>query len=238
MPFLRLSCLVFLILFRCYHSIHPEIISARMDESLLIRSFWTNYYTNPGFLLNSYYLRTQHGTQPGIYASLETSVHNQTVPESNSAIQYIQLSNSRTQVVFANKHTEKRLLRPVVTSINNTMMLVDFTTPIPSFRPTLSSVKKVDTKPDITSQITISKAVSSLLTNTKKTNQPIGNKNKKQQIKKTNFKIKTKRGNKLNSNDFIYGYINVDKRIAVIYDNGISYFYKLSKEFLDKYVDA
>jgi len=243
-PFLRLSFLVFLILFRFYHSIHPEIISARMNDSLLIRSFWTNYYINPGFLSNSYYLRTQHGTQPGTPASLEISAHNQTVPESNRAIQYIQLSNSRTQVVFANKPTEKRLLRPVITSINNTMMLVDFTTPIPSFKPTLSSVKKVDTKPKITSQITISEPVSSLPTNTKKPIQPIGNKNKIQKIKKikkiknTNFKIKTNRGYKLNSNDFIYGYINVDKRIAVIYDNGISYFYKLSKEFLDKYVDA
>ena len=117
-------------------------------------------------------------------------------------------------------------------------MLVDFTTPIPSFKPTPSSVKKVDTKPKITSQITISEPVSSLPTNTKKPNQPIGNKNKIQKIKNTNFKIKTNRGYKLNSNDFIYGYINVDKRIAVIYDNGISYFYKLSKEFLDKYVDA
>jgi hypothetical protein len=120
-------------------------------------------------------------------------------------------------------------------------MLVDFTTPIPSFRPTPSSVKKVDTKSKITSQITISKPVSSLPTNTKKPIQPIGNKNKTQKInkiKKTNFKVKTTRGYKLNSNDFIYGYINVDKRIAVIYDNGISYFYKLSKEFLDKYVDA
>ena len=239
-PFLRLSFLVFLILFRCYHSIHPEIISARMNDSLLIRSFWTNYYINPGFLSNSYYLRTQ----PGTPASLETSAHNQTVPESNRAIQYIQLSNSRSQVVFANKPTEKRLLRPVITSINNTMMLVDFTTPIPSFKPTPSSVKKVDTKPKITSQITISEPVSSLPTNTKKPIQPIGNKNKIQKIKKikkiknTNFKIKTNRGYKLNSNDFIYGYINVDKRIAVIYDNGISYFYKLSKEFLDKYVDA
>ena len=237
-PFLRLSFLVFLILFRFYHSIHPEIISARMNDSLLIRSFWTNYYINPGFLSNSYYLRTQTGTQSGIPAILETSAHNQTVPESNRAIQYIQLSNSRTQVVFANKPTEKRLLRPVITSINNTMMLVDFTTPIPSFKPILSSVKKVDTKPKITSQITISEPVSSLPTNTKKPIQPIGNKNKIQKIKNTNFKIKTKRGNKLNSNDFIYGYINVDKRIAVIYDNGISYFYKLSKEFLDKYVDA
>ena len=243
-PFLRLSFLVFLILFRFYHSIHPEIISARMNDSLLIRSFWTNYYINPGFLSNSYYLRTQHGTQPGTPAILETSAHNQTVPESNRAIQYIQLSNSRSQVVFANKPTEKRLLRPVITSINNTMMLVDFTTPIPSFKPTLSSLKKVDTKPKITSQITISEPVSSLPTNTKKPIQPIGNKNKIQKIKKikkiknTNFKIKTNRGYKLNSNDFIYGYINVDKRIAVIYDNGISYFYKLSKEFLDKYVDA
>jgi hypothetical protein len=256
-PFLRFAFLVFLILIRFYHSSHPEIISTRMNESFLIRSFWTNYYINPGFLSNSYYIRTQ----PGTPASLETRMHNhinmqvinaisnntvynQTVPKSNRAIQYIQLSNSRSQVVFANKPTEKRLLRPVITSINNTMMLVDFTTPIPSFRPTPSSVKKVDTKPKITSQITISEPVSSLPTNTKKPIQPIGNKNKIQKIKKikkiknTNFKVKTTRGYKLNSNDFIYGYINVDKRIAVIYDNGISYFYKLSKEFLDKYVDA
>ena len=49
-PFLRFSLFVFLLLIRMYHSTHPEIISARMNESFLIRSVWTNYYINPGFL--------------------------------------------------------------------------------------------------------------------------------------------------------------------------------------------
>jgi hypothetical protein len=272
-PFLRLSILVFLILFRCYHSMHPEIISARMNESFLIRSIWSNYYTNPEFLSNTYYPTSRPGIQSNLTSNIKLNLnvsanaiaHTVNVSSNNTILTvsekrggapiqyfnypYLPLTNSRKQVVFTTNHIVKKLLRPVITSINNTMMLVDFTTPLyytrPSTRPSTLSKKHVDITPKITSQITISTPMSSLPTKTKKLNMSMRNKNKKQ--KKNTKRTIADKSTKANARDIIkgntklnsiYGYINIDKRIAVVYENGIPYFYKLSKKFLDKYLDA
>ena len=82
----------------------------------------------------------------------------------------------------------------------------------------------------------------------------IGNKNNAKKIKKHNTiskkrtnaksksnsnynsKITTKINSKPESDDLIYGYVNVDKGIAVIYEDGIPHFYKVSKEFIYKYL--
>lgn len=257
-PFLRLSCLVLLISFRGYHSIHPEIISARMNESFIIRSFWTNYYTNPGFLINAHYIitkpriesSTQPDTQPDTRSNLQVETKHIIPIVSKSGDTPIQISTSRMQVVFTTNYTEsKKLLRPAIARLNNTMMLVDFTKPLLSSISSLSSLsslsskKTVDTKSKITEQIITSKP-----TKTKKPNISIGNKNKPQKKQKHNAiskkrsnsksksKVATKRNSKLESSEYIYGYVNVDKGIIVIYEDGIPYFYKVSKEFIYNYL--
>ena len=76
----------------------------------------------------------------------------------------------------------------------------------------------------------------------------IGNKNKPQKMKKgksssgkqtntkSNSNAATKRNSKLKYTNLVYGYVNVDKEIAIIYENGIPHFYKVSKEFINKYL--
>jgi len=267
--FVGIFCLVSLILFRCYHSIHPEIISSMMNKSFLIRSVWSNYYTNPGFLINKY---THRGIQSSFQNKIKLDLHTNSnavnvgtkntiydVSTSNRKrylnYSYLPLSNSQMQVVFTiNDIENKKLLRPVITSLNDTllMMIVDFTTPLISSKVSISSKKtiatksKVETKSKITKQIITSKSTSSLLTKTKKPNMAIGNKNKLKIIKKgktiprnrknTNSKAATQRNLKLNYDDLIYGYVNVDKGIAIIYENGIPHVYKVSKEFIYKYL--
>jgi len=254
--FVGIFCLVSLILFRCYHSIHPEIISSMMNKSFLIRSVWSNYYTNPGFLINKYTHRgIQSSFQNKIKLDLQTNLNAVNVGTKNTIYglstssrkrylnySYPPLSNSQMQVVFTTNDIEnKKLLRPVITSLNDTllMMLVDFTTPLISSKVSISSKKTIETKSKV-------ETTSSLLTKTKKPNMAIGNKNKLQKIKKgktisgnrknTNSKAATQRNSKLNYADLIYGYVNVDKGIAIIYENGIPHVYKVSKEFIYKYL--
>jgi len=275
-PFLRFAFLAFLILFRCYHSIHPEIISARMNESFLIRSFWSNYYTNPGFLSIVY--------QPIIYSrrpvitSSESNIQtlnqtllsspnfssNKTIPieptlekqelKRYNPIQYhhnsyFALSNSRSQVVFnktPNYIEKKKLLPPVITSLNNTMMLVDFNKPVPakasfssnkSISTVQAPVQKDETKSKMISQITIGKPMASLPIKSTDSQKTQRSNSRNSRNAKTYKKTKTtKRSSKRNSKDFIYGYIIEDKGIAVIYENGIPHIYKLPKDFLNKYL--
>jgi hypothetical protein len=264
-PFLRISVLVFLILFRFYHSFHPEIISARMNESFLIRSFWSNYYNNPGFLTNTYYYpikpRIQSNLQAatGIQKNLNTSdevkigktntIHVLSQNE-NKAIEYVNnsnltLSNSKMQVVF-NKITKniatKKLLQPVITTLNNTMILVDFTTPL-SPRMSISSIssspspKTFVAKSRITDQIIIGKPMPHLPTKSKQNKQKRKTTSKnKNTNSKAKEKTKSKRSSRPDSNELIYGYIIPEKRIVVIYDNGIPYIYKASRELINKYL--
>lgn len=255
-PFLRFSLIVFLILFRYYHFTHPETISARMNESFLIRSVWSNYYTNPDFLTrtnvntNTNTNTKNIGIQLKGYANedLKPSVNatstlhitdSSTTKKNNSSIK-IQISNSSKQVVFVNNNTsKKRLLRPVVTSLNNTMMLVDFTTPLVSSSIPPSSLSKKVQKPEIKSilksQITVSNPMASTpksLNSNKKTIDKIKHLNIKN---KKNSKKNSKQIRKFDINDFVYGYVIVDKKLVVIYENGVPYFYKVSQAFIDKY---
>jgi hypothetical protein len=246
-----------------------------MNKSFLIRSVWSNYYTNPGFLINKY---THRGIQSSFQNKIKLDLHTNSnavnvgtkntiydVSTSNRKrylnYSYLPLSNCQMQVVFTiNDIENKKLLRPVITSLNDTLltMLVDFTTPLISSKVSISSKKtietksqietksKVETKSQITKQIITSKSTSSLLTKTKIPNIAIGNKNKLKIIKKgetiprnrknTNSKAATQRNSKLNYDDLIYGYVNVDKGIAIIYENGIPHVYKVSKEFIYKYL--
>lgn len=263
-PFLRLSVLVFLILFRFYHSVHPEIISARMNESFLIRSFWSNYYTNPRFLSQSNHFIPYYGVNQTIHPQIPDSLDkkmpetnssiNNTLPipsitKSNTTIKYynsskLLLSNFRTQLVFTTHHTVNKLSQPAITSINNTMMLVDLSTPIHYFRANPHSLIKLDVQPKITPQITINKPKPNQLSESikNKNNSKIGKKgkqtNKKQNIKNRNFKKNNMRGSVQNINSHIYGYIIVEKGIAVVYENDVPHIYKLSKAVLDKYLAA
>jgi len=287
-PFLRLSFLIFLILFRFYHSMHPEIISARMNESLLIRSFWTNYYTNPGFLskvhfvnptitpcnrqglTNTYYYPINPGIQSNLQdeagLNINSSVNKDNIGSNNTvstvstvstiskkgnrSIGYLnhsnlKLSNSRRQVVFSaktNNIATKKLLQRVITTINNTMILVDFTTPVSpiqstQYRPLTHLDKTFATKSRITDQIIIGKPMSylpiKLKQNKQKSKTTSGNKNTNTNTKS---KYKSKKSSRPDSNELIYGYVNLEKKIVAIYENGDVYFYKVSKEFIYKYL--
>jgi len=267
-PFLRLSLLVFLILFRYHHSIHPEIMSARMNESFLIRSFWSNYYINPGFLSNTYYyysiksrlqsnLQNETKIQINLTSSNEVKIEkNNTIPvvsqNGNKAIEYgnhsyLQLSNSRRHVVFSAKSNNlatKKLLQPVLTTLNNTMILVDFTTPVSprmskSYISSSPSPKTIATKSTITEQIVISKPMSALpikpKQNKKTRNTTSRGKNINTKAKeKAKSKSKSKKTSKLDSTDFIY--VIPEKQMVVIYENGIAYFVKVSRELIRKYL--
>jgi len=251
-PFLRFLLIVFLILFRFHHFTHPETISARMNESFLIRSVWSNYYTNPDFLTRTSVNTntknigiqqkeyTREDLKPSVNATSPIHIADSSTKIKNDSRKKIQLSNPSKQVVFANNNTPKRrLLRPVVTSLNNTMMLVDFTTPLVSSSIPPSSLSKKVQKPEIKStmksQITVSKPM--------ETPPKSVNSNKKTIHKIKHLNIKNKKNSKKNSkqirkfdiNDFVYGYVIVDKKLVVIYENGVPYFYKVSQAFIDKY---
>jgi hypothetical protein len=222
-PFLRFSLFVFLFLIRFYHSAHPEVISARMNESFLIRSIWTNYYINPGFIkpANTMHINTHqdshtsYSTKPidNIIAKRTIIARTARADMPNSVVGInLQLSNSKKQVIFTNYNSSKKLLRPI-TSLNNTMMLVDFTTPLAASIP-LSPSQKTRT-PD-------------------SANKKLSTKQTKPRInKKKNQKQKHPQPQKRSR---AFGYLIVDKKLAVIYENGNAYIYKVSQEFINKYI--
>ena len=65
-------------------------------------------------------------------------------------------------------------------------------------------------------------------TKSRKTKAKINSKTKSNSKSNSKSNINSKR----DSIDNIYSYVIPEKRIVVIYDNGIAYFYKVSKEFI------
>ena len=260
---LRFLLFVFFLLFQYHHFTQPEMISSMMNESFLIRAVWSNYYTNTDFITSVNSNTKDIGIQLKEYAreniKLTTNDTNDTNIQSNS--KKIQLSNSSMQVVFVNNNIFTQTLPLPVTIINNTMMLVDFAKHIyassiyASSIPSLLSQKslKSEIKSTIKKQIIVNKQMPpppekplhvELLKGgyVAKPPPPVSQRaNKKtiNKIKKLNSKNKknSKQIYKFDINDSVYGYVIVDKRIVIIYDNGITYFYKVSQAFIDKYLE-
>ena len=260
-PFLRMAFFASLILFRFYHFHHPEVISARLNESALTRVIWSNYYINPSALIipaasASKATIKQHpltgitDIKPILAGQSPSSRNIQYHTYSNNNNYTVVISNSSTQVVFYNVNSTARLMKPPTLAVSSLQLTGKH--PVAHSNNALTDKnKKIVESPIIKPMQTKPQSVKHTHTNnfltlqqTKQQKQKHKPKPKHKPIKATKSK-NTKNGvygqsktkTHTSKNGKIRGYIIPEYGIAMVYENGRYHAYAVSQQFLDAYFD-
>lgn len=258
LPFLRLSLVMFLILFRYYHYTHPEFIPARMNNSTMISNIWTNYYLAdltistvpvPGSnIITSPHTTTTTTTpthifqSPQIPTSASTTDPKQSLQSANhktksARVQYFNYSylplTTRTHQVVFYDYSDNNLLKPAMSNPDKKLvqeMLEPLKTPTPFIKHKTPAATKAKPKSKLAKQIMITKTNDT---------RPITKKKIIKKIhKRSNGKARTvpvKQSASHDDDDHINGYLVIDKKLVIIVENGKTYIYRVPQSFIDKY---
>jgi hypothetical protein len=230
MPFLRISLVVFLVIFRLYHFSNPVFINDRIMNSRIVASIWTNYEFNKLQIIeqrvtpiNTLYPSINHNVTTSILSMIKTNLSNigkqlnhigYELYRSNNNTQYQGYSSYSSYFVSKKNFEHVKSIKQIVKKKTSSLLEQIKITPPQLSIPEISNNYFQKHKP-----------------NSKKFKSNKGHKTKKLKEKIKDYLIYTKN----TKYGKIYGYILHDKGIAVIIENEDVYIYKLPKHLLDKY---